>query len=68
MRYNYEDEAQDAIDGLDGEGEGKISSVLGLRHSSKTYSIIFFSGTGMRFGGRALMVQFAKYGPNAEKM
>lgn len=42
MRYNYEDEAQDAIDGLDGEGEGKISSVLGLRHSSKTYSIIFF--------------------------
>jgi hypothetical protein len=42
VRYNYEDEAQDAIDGLDGEGEGKISSVLGLRHSSKTYSIIFF--------------------------
>jgi hypothetical protein len=47
--------------------EGKISSVLGLRHSSKTYSINF-CGTGMRFGGRALMVQFAKYGPNAEKM
>ncbi|XP_066349783.1 serine/arginine-rich splicing factor SC35-like isoform X2 [Miscanthus floridulus] len=40
VRYNYEDEAQDAIDGLD----------------------------GMRFGGRALMVQFAKYGPNAEKI
>nr|ACG45937.1 splicing factor, arginine/serine-rich 2 [Zea mays] len=40
VRYNYEDEAQDAIDGLD----------------------------GMRFDGRALMVQFAKYGPNAEKI
>ncbi|PWZ54498.1 Serine/arginine-rich splicing factor SC35 [Zea mays] len=40
VRYNYEDEARDAIDGLD----------------------------GMRFDGRALMVQFAKYGPNAEKM
>jgi len=48
--------------------EGKISPVLGLRHSSKTYIPLFFSGTGMRFDGRALMVQFAKYGPNAEKM
>lgn len=66
MRYNYEDEAQDAIDGLDGERRKNFIR-LSLRHSSKTYSIIF-SGTGMRFDGRSLMVQFAKYGPNAEKM
>lgn len=36
---------------------------------SKVYSLFhYFFCTGMRFDGRALMVQFAKYGPNAEKM
>nr|CAB3495743.1 unnamed protein product [Digitaria exilis] len=40
VRYNYEDEAQEAVYGLDGR----------------------------RVDGRVIMVQFAKYGPNAEKI
>ncbi|RCV44522.1 hypothetical protein SETIT_9G380500v2 [Setaria italica] len=40
VRYNYEGEAQDAVDGLDGR----------------------------KVDGRAIMVQFAKYGPNSEKI
>lgn len=40
MRYKYEDEAQKAVDRLDGRV----------------------------VDGREIMVQFAKYGPNAERM
>ncbi|KAJ1296810.1 hypothetical protein BS78_01G331100 [Paspalum vaginatum] len=40
VRYNYEDEAQDSVDGLDGR----------------------------KVDGRVIMVQFDKYGPNAEKI
>ncbi|KAG2540344.1 serine/arginine-rich splicing factor SC35-like [Panicum virgatum] len=40
VRYNYEDEAQKAVDGLDGR----------------------------KVDGRVIMVQFAKYGPNAQKI
>ncbi|CAL4931323.1 unnamed protein product [Urochloa decumbens] len=40
VRYNYEEEAQYAVDGLDGR----------------------------KVDGRVIMVQFAKYGPNAEKI
>ncbi|CAN6306421.1 unnamed protein product [Urochloa humidicola] len=40
VRYNYEDEAQYAVDRLDGR----------------------------KVDGRVIMVQFAKYGPNAEKI
>ncbi|OEL13480.1 Serine/arginine-rich splicing factor SC35 [Dichanthelium oligosanthes] len=40
VRYNYEDEAQDAVHGLDGR----------------------------KVDGRVIMVQFAKYGPNSEKI
>ncbi|XP_066349776.1 serine/arginine-rich splicing factor SC35-like isoform X1 [Miscanthus floridulus] len=68
VRYNYEDEAQDAIDGLDGERRKNFICYSIIIFLLRLIFHCFFPGTGMRFGGRALMVQFAKYGPNAEKI
>ncbi|RLN33821.1 serine/arginine-rich splicing factor SC35-like isoform X2 [Panicum miliaceum] len=51
VRYKYEDEAQKAVDRLDGAPELLTS---GLR--------------GRVVDGREIMVQFAKYGPNAERI
>jgi arginine/serine-rich splicing factor 2 len=72
VRYKYADEAQKAIDRLDG--------VLRLfsRCLFLPVGIVCFFGelllnlewfcAGRNVDGRNIMVQFAKYGPNAEPM
>ncbi|XP_052147111.1 serine/arginine-rich splicing factor SC35-like isoform X2 [Oryza glaberrima] len=77
VRYKYEDEAQKAVDKLDGESKEKyIYFVLGLVYRDNSHTsvfhreifLFFISGTGRTVDGRDIMVQFAKYGPNAERI
>lgn len=73
VRYKYADEAQKAVERLDG-----LFYLISVRRSISSLS---FSGKAFGFDycfllfilgrvvdGREIMVQFAKYGPNAERM
>lgn len=71
MRYKYEDEAQKAVDRLDGapkfltDGNICSSCVLCVWIVVHLWCVLF---AGKLVDGREIMVQFAKYGPNAERM
>jgi splicing factor, arginine/serine-rich 2 len=63
VRYKYEDEAQKAVDRLDGTFylTGSHKFICSAR-----FEILCVAGRVV--DGREIMVQFAKYGPNAERM
>jgi arginine/serine-rich splicing factor 2 len=66
VRYKYADEAQKAVDRLDGIF---IIPII-INHQSLLFLIAHCSHhcIGKVVDGREITVQFAKYGPNAEKM
>ncbi|CAD5192473.1 serine/arginine-rich splicing factor SC35-like isoform X1 [Musa acuminata AAA Group] len=75
VRYKYADEAQKAVERLDGKFLFfflMISlSVFFYSSRSEIYVdiyFIFFDLLGRNVDGRNIMVQFAKYGPNAERI
>lgn len=76
VRYKYADEAQKAVDKLDGTilSFSCLANCLFFIILSASfpfhYNKIFMlnSFTGRVVDGREITVQFAKYGPNAERM
>jgi arginine/serine-rich splicing factor 2 len=71
VRYKYADEAQKAIDRLDGGVWLFLGDFLPLSIRYLNYFSFFLCVcvcAGRNVDGRNIMVQFAKYGPNAEPM
>ena len=71
VRYKYEDEAQKAVDRLDGAPELLTSGNRCLPSAGCDWIVVHFVRVlfaGRVVDGREFMVQFAKYGPNAERM
>jgi splicing factor, arginine/serine-rich 2 len=67
VRYKYADEAQKAIDRLDGVFFFDCAPHVGILELLFLI-IVDFLGAGRNVDGRNIMVQFAKYGPNAVPM
>jgi len=77
VRYKYAEEAQKAVDRLDGQclyffihsNCCILLLLLLLFWKFKVINLYFgFFLLGRVVDGREIMVQFAKYGPNAERM
>lgn len=74
MRYKYADEAQKAVERLDGMLISSLSLLylFSIENCVTVFCLLtracqlYFSGRVV--GGREITVQFAKYGPNAERM
>lgn len=67
VRYKYADEAQKAVDRLDGNDHLNIFYVSYFCTEVACLLMWMFI-SGREVDGREITVQFAKYGPNAERM
>jgi arginine/serine-rich splicing factor 2 len=68
VRYKYADEAQKAVEKLDGQFTFPNSIATSMLEAGVLFIEHFYCLLGKIVDGREIMVQFAKYGPNAERM
>ncbi|KAF5461874.1 hypothetical protein F2P56_017937 [Juglans regia] len=68
VRYKYADEAQKAVEKLDGYFYFQKSDIYKHIIGWSYLCIYLICFTGKIVDGREIMVQFAKYGPNAERI